>query len=124
MTNKIVNDENGALFKRIVELAEFLSMDYQSQCGKSPLPNDMIADDLANDWEWIKGLASILYSNKIISSECLSIINLINDRFDEVSFGRKKFDKNIWCETGLKSHPFWAEQRKLASDLLTLLQSN
>lgn len=123
MTNEIANTENNSYIKRIVELTEFLSMDYESQCGKSPLPNDMIPDDLANDWEWVTGLAQKLYSNNKISLECFSIIKLINKRFNQVSLGEKSFDKSIWCESGFKSHPFWAEQRELATDLLIKLES-
>ena len=116
--------EYSGMLIKLKEMAEFLAMDYSLQCSHSNLPNDLIPDDVANDWEWIWGISKILKEEQIISKEAFSIINKINSDFESVSLRQPNYDEQIWSDEGLKNHPFWNEIRESASSLLDLLQDS
>lgn len=109
------------LYKHLIDSTQYLSLDYDVQCRKSSLPNDLIPDDIANDWEWIVTISKILNDNGRLTNESLTLIEYIDKRFDDVSLGSIAYNEDIWTSNGLKIHSFWQEQRKLAESLLSQL---
>ena len=109
---------------RLKEITEFLAMDYSSQCSHTNIPNDLIPEDVANDWEWILGISQKLKEEKIISMEAYTLINKINSDFENVSLRQPNYDEQIWSDEGLKNHPFWNNIRESAVSLLDCLQDS
>lgn len=116
------SDDIKGMLNMLLEATLFLASDYETQRAKSPLPDDQIPDDIANDWDYIVNISKILHDNGVITDKVLSDIQLVDNNFSEVSLGNRKFDPLIWVAQGLKTHTFWKEQRKLAKAIYNELK--
>ncbi len=108
----------------LINLARFLSLSFQEQRKKSPLPDDIIANDTAEDWDWAftSSMVNHLYKNKIIDIQVIHLFQKIDNNFSDVSLGGAHYEKNIWTTEGMEYHPFWNNQRQLAKELLSALE--
>ena len=114
----IINNQIEYLIKKSI----MLSNPYEKQIVELPALGDYLTDDIANEWidEDIYLLKELL-AKGVVDESVLDIYIIINNNFASVSLGGEMYDKNIWTLTGLKSDPFWENQRKLASELLNQL---
>lgn len=85
---------------------------------------DFMTDDIADDWDSFAYFAINLSDQKVISDKTFQTIQKINNNFQVVSYKQPKFEEIIWTVEGVKSHPFWEEQRKLAKELLVMLEED
>ena len=107
-------------FNFLKGLVEFLSLDFQMQRSKSPLPEDMIADDIAEDWDWnfIGKMVDFLRDSNIFNDNIVQIFKQIEGNFSNASLNGILYEEIIWTAEGLEFHHFWKVQRKLAKLLL------
>ena len=99
-----------------------ISLSFEQQCiGIPDFARWNLANDIASDWENYEQVVALLYEKGIINQNICSMINRLVGNFDEVSTGGAKYEEVIWTLEGLKNHIFWTEQRKLAKELLILL---
>lgn len=107
----------------VKELAYYLTSDYINAFKTAPIPQNVLGEYIAFDWNWITELSHSLYENNVFDSKILSQIVEINNRFDKVTNNSPDYDARIWSSYSFSSHPFWKEQKKLAEQLLTDLGS-
>ena len=107
----------------LINKAIMLSNPYEKQIADLHMLGDYLTDDIANDWidEDIYLLKEFL-AKGIVNERVLDIYIRINDNFASVSLGGEMYDENIWTLNGLKTHPFWAQQRALSKELLVHLK--
>lgn len=107
----------------LINKASMLSSPYEKQIVGLAVLGDYLTDDIANDWidEDIDLLKDLLIKG-IVDKSVLDIYIKINDNFVSVSLGGEMYDENIWTLNGLKTHPFWAQQRALSKELLVHLK--
>lgn len=113
--------------KFFIDRLKVLADTYENQCKSIEdfalwnLPND-----IAEDWSWenLSYFLDILKENNIISDMMLLRVNTIINNFDNASIDGEFYDPEIWTHNGLKNHPFWDEQRRLAKELLMDIQTN
>jgi hypothetical protein len=99
-----------------------LTFDEQNQSLIENL-SDYLTIDIATEWEYFifESSINVLLREKKIDQNVVELFKTIIRRFDNVSF--KEAEKDVWTLEGFKNHPFWIEQRKLAKELLTLLEN-
>ncbi len=113
------------LIKCFMDNAKILSLECEEQLKLAVERNhgDDFTDEIANDWTYydIREFDD-LTKRGLVSIKSNNIFRKIVISFEDVSLGGKLYEKEIWTLNGLKSHPFWEEQRALAKELLKELQ--
>ena len=99
-----------------------LASTYEDQVSGLSVLGDYLTEDIANDWmdNDIDELL-LLATQKAIPVKAVNIYIQINCNFTKVSAGSEGFEPEIWTLTGLRNHPFWTSQRRLANDFINAL---
>lgn len=104
------------LIKTVKNLAESFGDRSGSHLG------DYLTVDIATEWE--KGLMDMskkMFEDNFLTQKQFFACEEISKRF--IRFSNSPFyEEKIWTLEGLKSHPFWEEQRKLAKEILDELE--
>ena len=105
--------------------AEFLASELEEQ-DQSLVASlgDYFTEDIANEWNWNKpdqNDATSLVNENLVDKEYVNLYKEICDNFTNASIGKPLYDEKIWTLKGLEEHPFWEEQRRLAKELLDIL---
>lgn len=106
----------------LIMLLNRLASPYEEQCKnieKFAVWN--LPEDIVSDWENYDYFLNRLLDSGIVDNKIAVKFQEIVKRFDQVSTGGELYDDKIWTHEALKNHPFWQEQRKLATILLNLL---
>ena len=124
---ELLKERNGLSIKDIrfyAKLAEFLSLPYEEQHRELKVLGDYLTVDIAGDWapEDSYQRFNKAYGEKIIGEDAIHLYEKINRNFHDISMDGSKYDEEIWTLKGLKDHPFWNEQRRLAKQLLDELE--
>lgn len=106
----------------IIKNTQILGATFEKQ--KKYFCADFMTDDMADDWDSFAFFAINLNNQKVISNQTFQTINKINNNFQIVSYKQPKYEETIWTLEGLENHPFWEEQRKLAKELLVMLEED
>lgn len=110
--------------KYLKEMLVQLSLPYEEQLNSVPdefkwnLPNDIVSS-----WENYEKVVNYLFNAIIINKDTKDKFDVIVNNFDRVSLDSENFEEIIWTMEGLEYHPFWENQRKLANELLLVLNS-
>lgn len=116
---------NPLIIKYFTDKARTLSLEF-SQQQKIAFElglGDYFTEDVANDWLTDDIIILEQLKNEgIIDSRVIEIYSLIDKNFINASLYGGSFEEEIWTLVGLENHPFWTQQRKLAKELLYLLQ--
>ena len=85
---------------------------------------DYLTEDIATEWEpeLVASYVNIALNELNMDKEAVNLLKIIDKRFEEASSKGSLFEEKIWTLDGLKDHPFWAEQRRLAKELLQELE--
>ncbi len=106
--------------KWLKEKSELLSSDF---CKQSSMIEDFarwnLPNDIASDWDHYEMFCVPI--KDVIDERVENLITEIGSAFDKVSLGSPYFEEIIWTMEGLEYHPFWENQRKLAKELLLVL---
>lgn len=90
--------------------------------GKHVFDLDEIADDL--DFNSIKNLLENLVDNKIINKKIIDKVKKIDKIFTNLSYGSKSYEEAFWTDDGVRNHQVWVELRKLAKEVVELIEDN
>jgi len=104
--------------------ARFLSLPYEEQYKELHFLGDYMTDDIASDWIFPDSYKKFNkeYGENIISERASSLYEAIDRNFYDISLDGHKYDEIFWTLEGLKNHPLWNEQRRLAKELLNELE--
>ena len=106
-----------AYLRRMTELAEFLSKDYEEQYR---LTEDFarwnLPEEIALEWSDAEMMLHSQELADVLSGERLAILQMIFDRFEELLPQGETC--GVWTHEAMRTHPFWLEQRALACKFL------
>ena len=106
-------------FLYLTDILKRLAAPYEQQYAEiEEFARWNLPSDIVSDWEGAEKVISLLFGWKVISEDSAAMLNGLLSRFDDVSYGSPKYEEVIWTHEGLRDHPFWTEQRRLAAETL------